>query len=111
MDTRINIYKGEILFLHTKRNLFISLSKATRANTFYICGKLACQQYSAIGACKVNLASYVVIVTFTGQFIYLVTSLSSNRLFQELCNINLHFSRIDYGFGLLYVAVRLMSRN
>jgi len=53
----------------------------------------------------------VVIVTFTGQFVYLVTSLGSNRLFQELCNINLHFSRIDHGFGLLYVAVRLMSRN
>ena len=38
----INIYKREIFILHMERNLFISFSKATRANTFYVCIKLAC---------------------------------------------------------------------
>ena len=58
---------------------------------------------------KIDFTLNMIFVIFTGWLIDSVAALPTNRLFEKLRYVDLHFLRFEYEFGSLYVAIRLMS--
>jgi hypothetical protein len=101
VNARSDIDNREKLLLHYKRNLFICVSQAAGTGTFDIGGKRTGAQNTAAGTDQFDIAFNVVLAIFAGQFVNFVTSLRSDRLLEELGDIDLHDYRYDFEFGSL----------